>query len=131
MSDGDPIQFRPRLQLVAQHQTTSQNQTSAQRAPSVVAFNRQELTAILDVYGRKVAAGEWRDYAMDFDAEAATFAVYRRASDVPLYRIEKCPRLARKQGAFSVLGASGQVLKRGQDLSRVLAIFDKRIQVVT
>jgi Protein of unknown function (DUF2794) len=124
MSEGDPIQFRPRHQPDAQLQ-------QGQRALAVVAFNRQELSAILNVYGRKVAAGEWRDYAMDFDAETATFAVYRRASDMPLYRIEKCPKLARKQGAYAVISVSGQILKRGHDLDRVLAIFEKSIQVVS
>jgi hypothetical protein len=125
VSNGDPIQFRPR------HYAASAPPATRLRAPAVVAFNRQELTAILDVYGRKVSEGEWRDYAMDFDAEAATFAIYRRASDVPLYRIEKCPKLARKQGAFSIISANGQILKRGHELKHVLAIFAHRIQVVT
>jgi Protein of unknown function (DUF2794) len=129
LSDGDPIQFRPRV--TAPSAATQASSSGTARAPAVVAFNRQELSAILDVYGRKVAAGEWRDYAMDFDAEAATFAVYRRASDVPIYRIEKCPKLARKQGAYSVINATGQILKRGHELARVLAHFDKRIHVVS
>ena len=77
----------------------------------IVAFDRRELNAILNVYGRKVAAGEWRDYAMDFGRETASFSVFRRSSEVPLYRIEKCPKLARKQGAWSVVSAQGLILK--------------------
>jgi hypothetical protein len=101
------------------------------RLPAQVAFNRQELSAILNVYGRKVADGEWRDYAMDFGRDVATFAVFRRAAEVPLYRIEKCPKLARKQGAYAVVNATGQILKRGHDLARVLQVFEKRVQLVT
>ena len=73
-----------------------------------------------------VAAGEWRDYGMDFGRETATFAVYRRTSEVPLYRIEKTPKLARKQGAYCVVNAAGLILKRGHELARVLDVFDKR-----
>ena len=137
MSDGDPIKvrdpikFQPRGTQGAYPVGASGPGSSVGRAPLQVAFNRQELNAILNVYGRKVAEGEWRDYAMDFGREAATFAVFRRASEVPLYRIEKCPRLARKQGAYAVLSASGQILKRGHELSRVLQVFDRRMQVVT
>jgi Protein of unknown function (DUF2794) len=124
MSDGEPIPFRLR---------SSQRGSTVVPAPKAlqVAFNRQELSAILDVYGRHVATGEWRDYAMDFGREAATFSVYRRTSEVPIYRIEKCPKLARKQGAFSVISATGAILKRGPELKRVLAMFDKRIHLVS
>jgi hypothetical protein len=95
-----------------------------------VAFNRQELSAILDVYGRRVAAGDWRDYALDFDRERAVFSVFRRASEVPLYRIEKNPKLARKQGAYAVISATGHILKRGHDLKRVLAVLETKMQVI-
>jgi hypothetical protein len=88
-------------------------------------FSRQELRQILDVYGRKVAAGEWRDYAMDFTRDKAVFAIFRRASEMPLYRIEKDPSLARRQGAFSVISATGVILKRGHELARVLKALDK------
>ena len=91
--------------------------------PSTIFFTRAELNAILDLYGRMVAAGEWRDYAIDFGREKAVFSVFRHASEVPLYRIEKNPRLARKQGAFSVIAATGLVLKRGPELARVLAVL--------
>ncbi|MEQ1671211.1 MAG: DUF2794 domain-containing protein [Hyphomicrobium sp.] len=96
-----------------------------------VVFNRQELSTILMVYGRKVASGEWRDYAIDLNRDKAIFSVFRRASEVPLYRIEKDPRLARKQGAYSVVAAGGVILKRGHDLARVLGVFDKRFEIVS
>ena len=89
-----------------------------------VTFNRDELRLILNLYGRMVAAGEWRDYAMDFGREKALFSVFRRSSEMPLYRIVKEPSLARKQGAWSVVAASGLVLKRGQDLDRVLRVLE-------
>jgi hypothetical protein len=87
--------------------------------------------AILAVYGRKVAAGEWRDYAIDLDRDKAVFSVFRRASEVPLFRIEKSPKLARKQGAYSVLAPAGLILKRGPDLARVLSVLESRPRLVT
>lgn len=90
-----------------------------------VSFDAAELRAILNLYSRKVAGGEWRDYAMDFLRDKAVFSIYRRASEVPLYRIEKDPRLARRQGAYCVIAASGLILKRGHDLDRVLKVLDK------
>lgn len=93
-------------------------------------FTRQELNAILTVYGRKVAAGEWRDYAIDFGRETACFSAYRRTSEVPLYRIEKTPKLARKQGAFCVIAASGHILKRSHELATVLSVFERKMQLV-
>lgn len=100
-------------------------------APKQVSFNRQELREILDLYGRKVADGEWRDYAIDFTRDKAVFSIYRRTAEMPLYRIEKDPRLARRQGAYSVVAASGLVLKRGYELARVLTVLDKPLKVVT
>ncbi len=97
----------------------------------VVSFDRFELREILNLYGRKVADGEWRDYAVDFTAHKAVFSVYRRTSECALYRIEKTPKLAKKQGAFSVVATSGLVLKRGHDLRRVIAILDKRLRLVS
>ena len=102
----------------------------ARSAPHQVTFDRRELREILDLYGRKVAEGEWRDYAIDFQRDKAVFSVYRRASEMPLYRIEKDPRLARRQGAYGILTPTGLILKRGQDLSRVLAVLDKRLKLV-
>jgi len=95
-----------------------------------IAFDRQELTQILNVYGRKVASGEWRDYAIDTLKEKAVFSVFRRASETPLYRIEKAPRLARRQGAYSVIAATGLILKRGSDLGRVLRALDRGLRLV-
>ena len=90
-----------------------------------VTFNRRELNRILDLYGRKVAAGEWRDYAIDFLKDRAVFSVFRRASEVPLYRIEKNPKLERKQGAYSVISATGHIVRRGHELEGVLRAIDK------
>jgi hypothetical protein len=87
--------------------------------------------AILAIYGRKVAAGEWRDYAIDLGRDKAVFSVFRRASEVPLFRIEKSPKLARKQGAYSVLAPAGLILKRGPDLARVLSVLESRPRLVT
>ncbi len=95
-----------------------------------IAFDRRELSQILNVYGRKVASGEWRDYAIDTLREKAVFSVFRRASETPLYRIEKAPKLARRQGAYSVIAATGLILKRGHDLARVLRALDKGLRLV-
>lgn len=96
-----------------------------------VFFDRRELDLILRVYGRMVAMGEWRDYGMDPGREAASFSVFRRTSEAPLYRIEKRPALARKQGQWSVIGQGGVVLKRGHELAQVLRVFDgRKFQVV-
>lgn len=99
-------------------------------APNRVSFDRAELTAILNVYGRMVAAGEWRDYAIDFSRDKAVFSVFRRSSEMPLYRIEKEPHLARRQGAYSVVAATGLILKRGRELAPVLRVLDKPLRVV-
>jgi hypothetical protein len=98
--------------------------------PETVTFDRNELRDILNLYGRKVAEGEWRDYAIDFSRETATFSVFRRASEFPIYRIVKTPKLARKQGAFSVVTTTGLILKRGHDLRRVLEVLDKKLKLV-
>ena len=92
-----------------------------------VTFDRPELNRILTLYGRMVAAGEWRDYALDFLDEAAVFSVFRRSAEMPLFRIEKRPRLRAKQGQYSVLAAGGVILKRGHELAQVLKIFDKKL----
>jgi hypothetical protein len=95
-----------------------------------VTFSRRELDRILRLYGRKVAAGEWRDYAVDFLRDRAVFSVFRRSSEVPIYRIEKNPRLARRQGAYSVISATGLILRRGHELDGVLHALDRRLSVV-
>jgi hypothetical protein len=99
--------------------------TPAQQLGAVF-FDRRELNQLLRVYGRMVAAGEWRDYAIDGLSDAAVFSVFRHAADTPLYRIEKRPALARRQGAWSVLGQGGHILRRGHELSQVLRFFEAR-----
>lgn len=98
--------------------------------PAAVTFDRRELGELLNLYGRMVAAGEWRDYAIDFLKDKAQFSVFRRSSEMPLYRIVKDPALARRQGAYSVVAATGLVLKRGSELSRVLKVLDNKLRVV-
>ena len=102
-------------------------------APSsrVVFFERRELDRLLRLYGRMVAAGEWRDYGIAGLKDAAVFSVFRRTAEAPLYRIEKRPALAARQGAWAVIGQGGMVLKRGHELDQVLKLFDKgRFKVV-
>ena len=96
------------------------------RVPQVT-FDRPELNRILTVYGRMVACGEWRDYALDFLDEVAVFSVFRRSAEMPLFRIEKRPRARAKQGQYSVIAAGGVILRRGHDLALVLKIFDKKL----
>ncbi len=99
-------------------------------APELVRFHRRELSIILRVYGRYVAAGEWRDYAIDFGRERAVFVILRRTGEAPLYRIEKDPKRSEKQGAYAVIAQDGRVLKRGADLDRVVRVLEKPTKVV-
>jgi len=96
------------------------------RQPSQVAFNRQELSLILGVYGQMVSNGDWKDYAMDFLKDKAIFSIYRKATEHALYKIEKVPALRNKQGQFAVIAPGGLILKRGHDLKTVLKVFDKQ-----
>jgi hypothetical protein len=93
----------------------------------VVAFHRTELNVILSLYGRMVAAGEWRDYGISSLKEVAVFSIFRRTAENPLYRIEKRPKLRQKQGEYAVIGPEGQVLKRGQDLKTVLRVLERKL----
>ncbi len=93
----------------------------------IATFDRKELQRILDLYGRMVAAGHWRDYALRIDPEVAVFAAFRRHSERPEIRIEKRPALRLKQGAFALIGEQGMVLKRGNDLSAILAPVERRL----
>ncbi|MCJ2035429.1 DUF2794 domain-containing protein [Methylobacterium sp. J-068] len=95
-----------------------------------IAFDRAELRVLFNLYGRMVSQGEWRDYALDFRRDKAVFSIYRRSSEMPLYRVEKDPKLARRQGAYAVLAASGLVMKRGTDLARVLAVLEPPLRAV-
>jgi len=95
--------------------------------PQQVGFERAELQRILDLYGRMVSAGEWRDYAMNFTRDAAVFAAFRRAAEVPQMRLEKRPALRGRQGLWALFGEHGQVLKRGHELAGVLAPMERRL----
>ena len=117
--DAEPSQYRG-----------GESAMPALAASSRVTFSRHELNRIFSLYGRMVAAGEWRDYAIDFLKDRAVFSIFRRASEVPLYRIEKNPKLARKQGAFSVISATGLIVRRGPELERVLGAIDKSLKLV-
>ena len=128
MSDSEPILFRPRRAGIR-----SQSVISAPGAPPsarAAVFSRRELNEILALYGRKVAAGEWRDYAIDVGLEKAVFSVFRRSSECALFRIEKNPRLARKQGTYSVVAATGLIINRGHDLKRVLGVLEAGVRLV-
>jgi len=119
---GDPLAFsrwRRNLLLMS-------DAADLQSVPGPVFFDRRELDLILRVYGRMVAAAEWRDYAMVGHKDVAEFAVFRRSGDAPLYRIEKRPALRLKQGQWAVIGEGGMVLRRGRDLAQVLRVFDSR-----
>jgi hypothetical protein len=130
LSEVEPIQLSPRRSAgLPNSGAIGAPALAPTRIPSAAFFSRAELTQILDLYGRKVAAGEWRDYAVDFGREAAVFSVFRRASEVPLYRIEKHPKLARRQGAYQVVAATGLILKRGNDLKRVLAVLENGLRL--
>lgn len=94
-------------------------------APRRVTFSRRELDAILRVYSRKVAEGEWRDYAIDHLEDRAVFSIFRRSSEMPLYSVEKVPALTRKQGGYQIVAAAGMILKRGHELANVLRILDR------
>lgn len=92
-----------------------------------VAFHRTELSVILSLYGRMVAAGEWRDYGISCLRDMAVFSVFRRTAETPLYRIEKRPKLRLRQGEYAVIGPEGQVLKRGSDLRTVLRVLERKL----
>lgn len=95
--------------------------------PEVICFDRHELGQILSIYGRMVAAGEWRDYGIATLKDLAVFAVFRRTAETPLYRIEKRPKLRQKQGQYAVVGPEGQVLRRGHDLPAVLKVLERKL----
>ena len=115
---------------ISLHRAAGTEKTARAMSPATVSqvtFDRPELNRILSVYGRMVACGEWRDYALDFLDEAAVFSIFRHAAEMPLFRIEKRPRLRAKQGQYCVIAAGGMILKRGHELAAVLRIFDKKL----
>jgi hypothetical protein len=124
MIDPLPSAFGPAGQL-----TSNPSGASAGPLP-FTSFNRDELNAILSLYGRRVAEGEWRDYSIDFLKDKAVFSIFRRSAERPLYRIEKNTRVAKKQGAYSVVAMTGLILKRGHDLRKVLRVLDRKLRLV-
>ena len=101
--------------------------SSPYHAPEQTAFDRRELNVILGLYGRMVAAGEWRDYGLSHLRDVAVFSVFRRTAENPLYRIEKRPKLRLRQGQYAVIGMDGQILKRGNDLRQVLRVLERKL----
>ncbi|WP_421856190.1 DUF2794 domain-containing protein [Oricola sp.] len=134
MMDDDTPDSRARSERDDSHDrgtVVSFPSSATQPLPTeTIRFDRRELDQLLRIYSLMVGAGEWRDYAIDQLRDRAVFSVFRRSSEMPLYRIEKNPKLARRQGAYSVVSASGQILKRGHELANVLKIFDKPLRVV-
>jgi hypothetical protein len=102
----------------------------AAQAAHQVTFDRRELRRIFGLYGRKVAEGEWRDYTIDFLKDRAVFSIFRRSCEMPIYRIEKNPPLARRQGIYSVISATGLIVRRGHELDRVLRAIDRSLRLV-
>ena len=130
MSESEPIlPLRPWVSgpMAVQRSARSQGHGTA----NGIAFDRHELSLILSIYGSKVAQGEWRDYAIDMGHEKAVFSVFRRTSEVPIYRIEKNPSLARNPGLYSVIAQGGQILRRGHDLAQVLRVLVRRPYLIT
>lgn len=130
MNDSEIVTYIPATTAPKQALSSLSYGPNQTGSAGPVTFGRTELREIMGLYGRRVAEGEWRDYAMDFNAQKAVFAVFRRASERPLYVIEKDPALARRQGAFSVTNAQGFVLRRGHDLRRVLSVLEKKPTLV-
>ena len=128
MSDSEPIVLSrtEKSSRISVPRTPRKGRRQAER----ISFDRHELTQLFGMYGRKVAEGEWRDYAIDMHREKAIFSVFRRASEYPLYRIEKAPRLSRRQGAYSVITPTGLILKRDHDLKKVLRVIDSELRLV-
>ena len=108
----------------------SLNEYRQSRDPIPVTFHRRELDAILRIYGRMVGEGEWKDYAIDHTKDRAVFSIFKRSGEMPLFRIEKNPKLAAKQGAYSVINTNGMILKRGHELPQVLKVFDKALKLI-
>ncbi len=121
-----PAGARPQNSAVV----VSLNEYKQSLDPAPVTFHRRELDAILWIYGRMVGEGEWKDYAIDHLKDRAIFSVFKRSGEMPLFRIEKIPKLAAKQGAYSVINTNGMILKRGHELPQVLKVFDKALKLI-
>ncbi len=120
----EPIEF---LRAEARSSARTGSWSGGVTPATSVRFDRRELNQILTIYGRMVAAGEWRDYGIDFLDDAAVFSIFRRTSEMPLFCVEKRPKLRAKQGMYAVIEASGRILRRGHDLAAVLHVFDKKL----
>jgi len=120
----EPIAFHRAVSLIRE---PARNFPENGAVIPVTRFDRGELNQILNTYGRMVAAGEWRDYALDFLEDTAIFSIFRRTSEMPLFRIEKRPKLRAKQGQYCVIATGGLVLKRGHHLDLVLRVFDRKL----
>jgi len=129
LSQGRTQNDKP-VNLALVHANDAPTSSVAPKPMPIVAFDRKELTTILAVYGRKVGAGEWRDYAMDFLKERAVFSIYARVSERPLFIVEKTPKLRNKQGQYTVTNQQGRILKRGHELAQVLRVLDPQLAVV-
>ncbi len=133
MSDGDTperVRNHDRHEAGAVMDFPRATRPGGKQDGPVVSFDRHELREIFNLYGRRVADGDWKDYAIDFNTSKAVFSIYRRASEVPLFRVEKDPSLARKQGLYAVVTATGLVLKRGTELRRVLQVLEPKPKLV-
>jgi len=118
-------QFRG--QTAVMNDETPSSFLNRQSIPYPVSFHRTELAVILSVYGRMVVAGDWRDYGISHLSEVAVFSIFRRSGENPLYRIEKRPKLARRQGQYAVVAMDGSILKRGNDLKTVVRVLEKKL----
>ena len=126
MSEIDPIEGWRGGAASRQQSAAQISKAPTQKAPERVTFNRRELDAVLRVYGQMVASGEWRDYAIDHLRDQAIFSIFRRSTEFPVYRVVKTPKLSKRQGMYSVVAASGLIMKRGHDLNQVLKVFDRQ-----
>ena len=122
--DGDVIRLP--ISRSAKNNSSDSCKITNLKTLTQVTFDRRELSEILRVYGYRVSQGEWRDYAIDFQKDRAVFSIFKRASEMPVYRVEKDPKLTRKQGAYAVVNTSGMILKRGHELRQVLKVLEPR-----
>lgn len=119
------------MKMQASSNVVSLSPIKPEKSPEIITFERRELDMLIQLYSSRVGTGEWRDYALDMLKDRAVFSVFKRASEVPLYTIEKQPKLARRQGAWSITNANGLVLKRGHELKNVLKVLDKKPKLST
>ena len=130
MADQSDLQFEAGNRSANNSVVVDLREYRQAQDPLPVTFHRRELDAIFRIYGKMVGDGEWKDYAIDHMRDKAVFSVFKRSGEYPLFRIEKDPKLAAKQGAYSVVSAQGKILKRGQELPQVLKVFDKFLKLI-